>query len=196
MGSVLVDIERRIKEAEWNRYGFILLSALIWGFAAHGFGFFNKSAWGDDIASIFWGLGNTYGLGRWMLGVLERVFIIVFGSNGSNPYVNGMGVVLCIGWIACMFSDMLDIKDKISLFVMSGVLVSMPVVVGTFAFFFTAFAYFIGTALCVLAVYLVLGSGRADKDFVDVRRISLLPGLFPGGGVCFRACAYGKSAGD
>ena len=44
------------------------LSTLIWGVLAHGMALFNKFSFHDDLEN-FYGVGNTYVLGRWMLGL-------------------------------------------------------------------------------------------------------------------------------
>ncbi len=128
--KILKALDAGFRAADWKRYGFILAACTIWGFAAHGYCFFNATGWYDNVSSMFWGMANTYGLGRWMLGIIERVTFEVFGSNGAHPFVNGMGSVLFIAWAACMLSDLLGLKKRLPLFLACGALVATPVYAG------------------------------------------------------------------
>ncbi len=153
-------LDNLLESKDWSRCSWIMGCCAFWGFLAHGFCFFNATAWYDSVASMFWGLGTSFGLGRFSLAVLESFFLTIFGSNGGHPFVNGMGSVFCIALILCMLADMLELKKKFSLFAVSGALVAFPVVTHIYSYMFTALAYFIGTTAAVAGVYVILGTEK------------------------------------
>lgn len=150
----LVQADEIYKQINWTKIVTIFISSFAWGIIAHGFMLFNKFSWGDDIANLF-SFGTTYELGRWMLETLRSIFVFFFAANYSQPFVNGMGVFVCVGITACILANMFRIKRTSSLIALTAVMVTTPTILGMFTFMFTSFAYMIGLVLCISGVWLV-----------------------------------------
>lgn len=166
MAEIKSYINRMISKADvlyqgmdWNKIKVIFISTFVWGIVAHGYMMFNKFSWNDDVTNMFF-FGTTYELGRWMLEILRRIFIFFFEANCSQPFVNGMGALVCIGISAYLFTDLFQIKRKGSLIAVTGVMVTTPTVLGIFLYMFTSFAYMIGLLMCVIGVWIVCKGGK------------------------------------
>ncbi|MCD8249934.1 MAG: glucosyltransferase domain-containing protein [Lachnospiraceae bacterium] len=156
-----------LEKERLERYKIILLSALLWGFCAHGMMLFNKYSFHDD-SSLFT-LGGTYYLGRWMLGILGDLSTWLFGSTYySLPLFNGILTILFIALCAMLLADLFQIKNRWLLVVLSGVMVVFPTITSGFGYMFTMPYYFLGTLLGVLGACL---SCRTKKWYL------YLPGL-------------------
>lgn len=128
------------------------LSVLIFSFIAHGFMFFNKISFHDDIGQLFH-LGGTFVFGRWFLGVIGKIWSTLF-ENISVPWWNGLVSSVWIAQAAFFCTCILKIR-KIGNAILIGALMAVfPVVASTYAFMFTAPHYFFALFLCVLAVFL------------------------------------------
>ena len=102
------------------------LSTLIWGVLANGMALFNKFSFHDDLEN-FYGVGNTYVLGRWMLGVCDDLGKKAFGSTHfSMPLFNGLWTILAIAVAVCLLIELLEIKNEWLIVLLSGVMVAFP----------------------------------------------------------------------
>ena len=132
-----------------------LLSSLAVGIAAHGSMLFNKFSWFDDLGNMT-SIGMTWGLGRWMLGIIEAFIVKVLGTTlYSTPVFNGFFTLLCIGTASWILCRMLKIERTSELVLLTGVLVVNPAVTSLFGYMFTAPAYGIGILSMVAAAYLI-----------------------------------------
>ncbi len=127
------------------------LSAIIIGLIAHLYMFTNKLPNYDDI--LINSFGATFRLGRWFLWVLGAIAYhldLVY----SLPWVNGLVSLLLLAVAAMLMVDVLKIKSKISVVIISGIFVVFPSWTATFFFMFTAPFYALAVFLIVLSVYL------------------------------------------
>lgn len=165
MGYYLEKIDEYYKNINWHKIRVIFLSTFVWGIIAHGYIFFNKLSWGDDITNLYY-FGTTEELGRWMLEILRRVFIFFFETNCSQPFINGMGSMFCIGCALVLLTDLFHIEKDGSLIAASGAFVATPTMLSMFAYMFTAFAYMIGMLMAVFGVWIVCKGKPGITRFV------------------------------
>ena len=141
----------------------IFVSCFIWTLVAHGTILFNKISFHDDIEGIF-SVGSTYTLGRWFLGILGSVFGTVFGGLYSVPVWYGLLSIIFIAIATCLLVEIFDIQNKSSLIVISGIMVTIPVVTALFGFMFTAPFYLLGMLMATRGAYLLIkGSNKRDS---------------------------------
>lgn len=136
-------------------YKTIFTATMLIGILAHGYMFFNKISFHDDVASLF-GVGATINSGRWGL---EGAFLfncIFLNMNFSMPVINGLISLLFIAFSACIVVRMFGIKSRFYGCMIAGIMTVFPVVASTFMFMFTAPYYFCALFFAVLATYLTL----------------------------------------
>ena len=134
----------------------IFLYTFICGLMAHGFVFFNKLAWHDELQHGFrLSASRVMALGRWLRAGLGWIVAKLFGDyNLSLPWVHGLISVFFISLSVLLIIRLFHIKEKAYQILVAGLLVSFPVVASTFGYMFTAPYYFIALFLSVWAVYL------------------------------------------
>ncbi|MBQ3705640.1 MAG: glucosyltransferase domain-containing protein [Clostridia bacterium] len=131
--------------------------ALLIGLVSQGMGMFNKFSWHDDIFSLFM-TGDTITSGRWMLFVLAKAEILIFGDGHfSLPLLNGLFSLLCIGASAGLIADLLKIRSRALSALLGGTMAAFPVITSLFSFMFTAPYYMLSLLLMALAGWLILG---------------------------------------
>ena len=131
------------------------LSTLIWGVLAHGMALFNKFSFHDDLEN-FYGVGNTYVLGRWMLGVCDDLGKKIFGSTHfSMPLFNGLWTILAIAVAVSLLIELLEIKNEWLIVLLSCVMVAFPSVTSLFGYIFTAPYYAMAILGSITGVYLL-----------------------------------------
>lgn len=149
------DYLKRIYNKTEKAYRIIFLATMLIGISAHGYMFFNKISFHDDVASLF-GVGATVNSGRWGL---EGAFLfncIFLNVNSSMPVINGLISLFFIAFSACILARMFDIRSHFWGCMIGGVMTVFPVVASTFMFMFTAPYYFCALFFAVLATYLIL----------------------------------------
>lgn len=153
-----LDIEYKLTE-RWkkidSRYKTVFYSTFLWGFFAHGFTFFNKYAFHDDISLTF-SVGNTYILGRWMLGILDTLGKFLFQHHYSMPLFNGVISLLFIALALCLMVKLFDIRHKGYIISLAGILAAVPSMTSLFGYMFTAPYYMFAFFLAAAGAYLVL----------------------------------------
>lgn len=160
----------------------ILISCFSWGILSHGYAMFNKLSWHDDQVALF-GVGTTYGSGRWMLGLLGEIVRCVFGeSNYSLPVFSGMMTILFISIAAFLLVTMYHINSILSIVAICGVMVSIPVITGLFGYMFTAPYYIFGMLLSVTGCFFVHNYAEKSK---------IRGGAYVFLGILFIACGTG-----
>jgi len=147
MGEEMI-ANRKFKQASISA----LISVMVFSFVAHGFMFFNKLSFHDDIGQLFH-LGGTFVFGRWLLGVLGKIWSVLFG-NISVPWWNGLISTVWIALTAAFSVRILKINSKKRALLLGTLFAVFPVVTSTYAFMFTAPYYFFALFLGVLAVFL------------------------------------------
>ena len=119
---------------------------------AHGFMYFNKFSYHDDMGELF-RLGGTFVYGRWFLGILGKIWSEMIG-NVSLPLWNGILSTFFISISALMVVRILDIRGVSRGVFVGSLMMVFPAVVSTYAFMFTAPHYFFALFLGVFAVWL------------------------------------------
>lgn len=153
--NVDIQVVSWLKQLDF-RFKVIFAGTFLWGFAAHGMALFNKYCLHDDIPGLF-GIGATYNLGRWFLGVMGSVFSVFSGSGHfSTPLPHGFLSFFCIAISLYLIVNLLDIKRPLLLVCLSGIFVCFPMLAGLFGYMFTAPYYMIGLMLGVFGVWVIL----------------------------------------
>ena len=155
------DLVRKID----NRYKVVFLSTFLCGLLAQGMGIFNKYSVHDDPVT-YHGFKNSYHLGRWMLALVGKFEFWLFGAERySMPTFNGFMALFFIAATTCVIVEMLEIKDLFLCAMISGLMVSFPVVTCTFAYMYVAPHYMLSLFIGALGAFFLL---KKDKwfDFV------------------------------
>lgn len=144
----------------WNRLNigqkYAFVSTFIIGVLTHGMMLFNKYSFHDDLICIFQG-GATFSSGRWMLFVAEKIKNLIFqDSLYSIPAFNGIFTFFCIAVSSCLLIDLFEIRSKYFSVLLSGIMVTIPVVTCMFGYMFTAQYFALSILMAVLGSYLVL----------------------------------------
>lgn len=135
-------------------------AAFVIGLLAHIMVFVNKYSFHDDMGQLF-GAGSTISSGRWMLGILYVLEQQFYGTTAmSIPVINGIVSIVCIGISACLIIYLLDLKRLPVCMCIGGIMVSFPVICGTFGFMFTAHYYMLGYLMGIAGTVLVCRSGK------------------------------------
>ena len=124
-------------------------SAMIVGFMAHGFVFFNRISYHDNTADLF-ALGSTYEVNRWCLGLIYD-FQLLSTKTFSLPLFNGLLSLLFIALAAMLLVDIFELKSKASAIGVGAIMAVYPVVTSIFSFMFTSWPYFLALVLSVVA---------------------------------------------
>ena len=137
-----------------KRFYLILINCFIFGIISHGARIFDYIYMHDGI----WGLyssGATTGLGRWSLGITNRIIKFVMdGHNYQSPVLLGFLTIFFIAVFIYIIVILLDINSKILISVLSGIAISFPFFPSLFNFMFTAPFYTFAMMLSVCSIYL------------------------------------------
>lgn len=127
-----------------------VVSVIVFGLLAHNYMFTNKLPNYDDMGIT--GFGATFRLGRWFLWVLgAAVYHLDFSY--SLPWINGIVSLVFIAVSAALLVYIFNLKNKLSIILISGMLVVFPSWTATFFFMFTASYYSFAVFLGVLGVF-------------------------------------------
>lgn len=131
----------------------ILVSTFLWGLFAHGMTLFNKYSFHDD-AGLFT-VGQTFNLGRWMLGIFDLCGKWLSGSSHySTPLFYGVITILCVAVCSILIVDLLELNNQWLITGMCGLMIVFPVLTSTFGYMFTAPHYYVGTLMGVFGGWL------------------------------------------
>ncbi len=161
-------IRQKIKPA-WVT---VLLSVFLFGLLAHAYAFFNYIPNWDSVIS-YYSDQNTIHLGRCFLTLACGI-----SSYYDLSWVNGCLSLCYLTVTAILISELLRIKKKSSLVLLSALLVTFPSVTSTFGYLYTADGYLLAMLCMTLAIYLTVK-----------RRFGFLPGalLLMFGFGCYQA---------
>ncbi len=160
------------------RFRLIMIASLIFGLIAHGPAMFSKFSFHDDIA-WFNGLGVTYELGRWMLGVCDTFFAFIFGSRHySTPAINGALTIAAVAVIVYILCVKLKIENRFIITALTGVMVCFPAITNIFGFVYTAPYYYIAAALGVYGAYLFYEKKTVLSIIICVNLMALSVGIY------------------
>lgn len=138
-----------------RKYKIVFLSTIIAGIFAHGIALFNKFSVFDDLTHMF-----TYGVtlpgGRWMLEILRKFDLLIYGSsNFSLPLFNGLVSIILIAISSCLMVKILDINNIVLCSLIGILMVIFPTITSLFGFMFTSKPYMYGILFGVIGVYYV-----------------------------------------
>ena len=137
-----------------KRIRLITLCCIGWGILAHGSALFNKYSYHDDVP-WFNGVGETYGLGRWFLGVSGKIIEWLFaGRNYSMPVFNGIITIAAIGAIVYILCRKLNIFSNLLIISLCGIMICFPSVTNIFGYVFTAGYYYASALMSVVGAYI------------------------------------------
>lgn len=148
------------------------VSSVFLGLVVHMYMFTNKFLNHDDLGHLF---GSDYGAasGRWLL-----PWVLKLDGDFSLPWLIGVLSVLMLALSACLIVSVMKLRRPLSVVITSALVVSFPPVASTFAYMFSADAYFLGLALACLAAYL---TDRYPFGFLGgVAAITLSLGIYQG----------------
>lgn len=149
------------------------LSVFIIGLLAHIYKFTNTLPNHDALYSLYT-TNNVISSGRWFLAVASAP-----SSTFDLPWINGIISLFWIGLTAGVLVDYFDLRNKVSIIICSGLLVTFPSVVNTFSFEFTADAYFLSMFLAALAARLsMLGKNDLRSLLLAALCICLSCGIY------------------
>ena len=112
-----------------------VVSVIVFGLLAHNYMFTNKLPNYDDMGIT--GFGATFRLGRWFLWVLGSI-VYHLDFSYSLPWINGIVSLVFIAVSAALLVYIFNLKNKLSIILISGMLVVFPSWTSTFFFMFTA----------------------------------------------------------
>ena len=139
---------------------YAIISTFLFGILAHGPMMFNKFSKYDDIYYGFLG-GITFSSGRWMLYVAEKLKNLLFLDSIYNvPTFNTVFSFFCLAAAACILIDLFEIKSAALCTLLSGIMVSIPVVTCMFGYMFTAQFFSLAILMAVAGARLVLTQNR------------------------------------
>lgn len=138
----------RIKKQLPDHFKICMVSTLLFGILAHGLALTNKFAVADEVHFGFT-VGSTIVSGRWFLEILGRIVRCFFGSpNFSLPLTGGLQTICLTGLCSCALIDWMELKGKVTWILVSGIMITFPVMSGLFFYNFTAPYYML--ALLIL----------------------------------------------
>lgn len=136
------------------------LGALIFGLAAHGMGLTNKYSFHDDIHALF-EVGATVSYGRWMLELLGKMEVWLFGDGHySLPLFSGLFSLLCVGAAAALLVKDLKIGNRFFCAAAGALLAAFPAVASLFGYMYTAPYYMLAMLMMVLSAHLICREGQ------------------------------------
>lgn len=121
-------------------------SAVLFGLAAHLFKITNFIPNWDSLLNLYTDQNKT-NLGRCFLG-----FACSFSTYYDLPWINGFLSLIYVGLSAVCVSELFEIKSRIPLVLIGGLMVTFPTVTSTLAYNYTADGYFLALLCMCLAV--------------------------------------------
>lgn len=143
----------------------VALYTLVCGLLAHGLALFNKQAFYDEVQHATAVIPeNAISMGRWLRAAMTSLVARIWGGyNFDLPVVHGAASILLIAVAAWLIVRLFDIREKLYQALLCGLMVSFPVVTGTFGYMFTAPYYFVALVLACLAVVFAVGKPSVPR---------------------------------
>lgn len=125
------------------------ISGIIAGLLTHFYMLTHKLPNWDDLHNFAtWGGGRSSG--RWFLQYIDPL-----GGRWSIPAVHGVLAIIFLSGAACCITEILELKRKSSVVLVSLVMVTFPSVAGTMYFMFTVHDYTLAVMFMCLSVYVL-----------------------------------------
>lgn len=151
LGAVFAAVRRKISK----RDALVFLTALLLALGIHLFAFTNKLINHDDLSEMFAG-ASFLPSGRWLLDPVLKLT-----GRFSSPAVNGIVGSVWLALAVVFTVRIFDIRSRAACVVMAAAMAAFPTVTSTWAYMFTAPAYFFAMFLAALGTYLIRGRGWA-----------------------------------
>ena len=160
---------------KWNQsilpqWKICFLSAVVIGLLAH---FYKITNWLPNWDSLVFRYDsqNMIELGRWFLPV-----VCSFSSFYDLPFLNGIVAILFHGFGAVCICKILDVKRKITAFLIGAVIVSFPTVTSVMMYNYVADGYSIAFFLSTLAALYM--TDKKPKYIIASLLIALSTGIY------------------
>ncbi|MCM1537167.1 MAG: glucosyltransferase domain-containing protein [bacterium] len=144
--TIFQTIRQKIKPA----WATVFLSVFLFGLLAHAYAFFNYIPNWDSVIS-YYSDQNTIHLGRCFLTLACGI-----SSYYDLSWINGCLSLCYLTGTAILISELLCIRKKSTLVLLSALLVTFPSVTSTFGYLYTADGYMLAMLCMTLAIYLAL----------------------------------------
>lgn len=151
------------------------ITSMIIGILTHLYALTNNYLYHDS--SDLFGLGSTYQSGRWGLGLINDV-LVKFNLCYVSPGVNGILSIILIAITGMIIIKVFNIKSCISAALIGGVLVVFPAVTSTFAYMFTAPAYFLALLLAVKSIDIIYKKQSVFRWLIGGLVLSFAIGIY------------------
>ena len=140
--EVVLKFKNKISDAsKWT-----FMSAFVLGLIIHMPILFKDIPNHDGLSSMHFDQ-NMITSGRWFLGAACGL-----SSFYTLPWVIGLFSIILLGVSAALLIELLEIKDRLIMTLISGLLVSFPAIASNFAYVFTMDGYMLGILLAILSV--------------------------------------------
>jgi len=124
-----------------------LVSAFLFGLAAHAFMLTNKIPYGDDLVAMF-DKGATTVSGRYGLELMRMIL-----PDVSMPWIYGLMALMLLSVAACLIVRLFNVKRPLFQILLPAVFVSFPAQAATMNYMFTVVPYAIALTLSICAVW-------------------------------------------
>ncbi|MEK4424086.1 glucosyltransferase domain-containing protein [Solibacillus sp. FSL K6-1523] len=133
-----------------REYKLAFIITVIFGTLTHLFIFTNRIPNHDSLHSFYHNQSILYS-GRFTLGPAASL-----SSYFDLPWIIGILSVVYLSILVTLIVALFDIKSKLSIILISGLIVTFPTIGATFTYLYTADAYMLGYALALLAIYITI----------------------------------------
>lgn len=144
---------KRIKTE--HKYAFV--ATFIFGLLIHAYKFLNYLPNHDSLFN-FYSNQNVLASGRWFLSVACGI-----GSYFDLPWVNGVLSLFYVSIATVLIVSLFEVKNKVSIIVLSALFAAFPSVTEIFFFGFTADGYMAAMLLSVVGVYVLRFENKSLK---------------------------------
>ena len=143
--ALVQKIRKKVKTQWWV----CIVTVFLLGMFAHGYRLTNSMTNWD-------GLINEYSSQN--MAHVGRIFLTVacgISSYYELPWLNGLLSLIFITFISILVTEIFEMKNHLSRILISGLLVTFPVITSTLTYIYTADGYLLGALLVTAAVWLV-----------------------------------------
>lgn len=138
----------KLKEKIPFEWKLAFFSSIIIGLLAHFYIFLNRLPNHDGLLNIYSSQAKVTS-GRFFLGPASGM-----SSYFDLPWVIGLFSIVFLAFAAVATIVLFEVKKKLSIILISGLIVTFPSVSATFSYMFTADGYMLGTFFAILAIVL------------------------------------------
>ena len=170
MGETFARFYREKLRDTWKA---AFISALAVGLAAHLYKFTNTLPNHDALYFVYDPMDYALN-GRWLLSLACSL-----STYYDLPWINGLLSLCWIGLTAAVIVDLFEVKDRVAIFLISGLLASFPCVTNSFFFEFTADGYMLAMLLAALTARLsAVGERRVGRLLLAILCLCCCCGVY------------------